>query len=147
MMPFTLAKHESRSLKSTEMPNGTLGQLANLRPWKKGQSGNSLGAARGYRRALKAARDASPEATQKAIECMQDDTAPWSARLKAIEIILHRAWGTEGKVNLDVDRVTSLTIHIVRPDQSPEPTTIDATAKPRPIISIETVPHGSGGDD
>ncbi len=95
----------------------TLAQLANLRPWKKGQSGNSVGAARGYRHVLKRRARPSPEAMQKAIECMRDDAAPWLARLKAIEIILDRAWGApDRRMLLDEESVTSITIDIVGPD-------------------------------
>lgn len=46
-----------------------------------------MGAARGYQRVLKAGRGASPEAMQKAVECMSNDAAQWLAPPKAIEII------------------------------------------------------------
>lgn len=106
--------------------------------WQRGQSGNVRGANKGYRRVLKAAREASPEAMQKAIQCMRDDTAEWSARLRAIEIILDRAWGTEGKINLDLERVTNLTITIERSQHAPEPVTIEQAPQEQQL-TIETV--------
>jgi hypothetical protein len=69
---------------------------------------------------LKAAREASPEDME---ERMRDDAAPWLARLKAIEIMLDRGWGTDPKSNLDRDSVGSITSHIERhePPLEPEP--------------------------
>lgn len=75
---------------------------------------------------------------QKAIQCMRDDTAEWSARLRAIEIILDRAWGTEGKINLDLERVTNLTITIERSQHAPEPVTIEQAPQEQQL-TIETV--------
>jgi len=75
------------------MPNPN-GNPATLRPpWKRGQSGNARGANRGYRRTLKAAREASPEAMETIIACMRDTSAPWPARVRAAELVIERAWG------------------------------------------------------
>lgn len=51
---------------------------------------------------------------QKLIECMRDKTADWNARIRACNIILDRAWGTEAKVEIDLDRVQGITITIER---------------------------------
>jgi hypothetical protein len=92
--------------------------LANLRaPWKPGQSGNKGARPTGYKRVLAAARQASPEAMEKAIECMRDPLAPWAQRLKAIEIILDRAWGApDQRLQLDAaDGINTLRIEFVAP--------------------------------
>jgi hypothetical protein len=67
-----------------------------------------VGVARGYRRVLKAARKASPEVIQKAIEFMRDDAAPWQARLNAVEIVLDRGWRTDPETDVDRDSVGSI---------------------------------------
>lgn len=65
-----------------------------LRPaWQPGQSGNELGAHRGYRRVLALARKNSPEAMEAIIACMRDPDASWRERLTAATVILDRAWG------------------------------------------------------
>lgn len=91
---------------------------------------------------LKAAREASPEAMQKAIQCMRDDTAEWSARLRAIEIILDRAWGHEARIDLDLtaERVTEITIVIERGEAAA------AAAAAKQGITIDNAPAGSGDD-
>lgn len=50
----------------------------------------------------------------KLIRCMRDENADWNARIRACNIILDRAWGTEAKVEIDVDRVQGITIVIER---------------------------------
>jgi len=114
----------------------TEASLANLRPYQKGQSGNERGRNRGYARILSASRKASPEAIEKAIECMRDVTAPWNNRLKAIEIILDRAWGApDQSLKLDAgDSVNSITLNIVSVGEHAETVTItahDAPSRPQ----------------
>jgi hypothetical protein len=103
--------------------------LANLKaPWQKGQSANERGRTRGYARILHASRKASPEAIEKAIECMRDETAPWNNRLKAVEIILDRAWGAPDQ-HMQLDGADGSPIVIVTGvrrdlEQEPGPPTI-----------------------
>jgi hypothetical protein len=107
--------------------------LANLKaPWQKGQSANERGRTRGYARILHASRKASPEAIEKAIECMRDETAPWNNRLKAVEIILDRAWGApDQSLKLDAgESVNSITLNIVSVGETTETITITAHDAP-----------------
>ena len=119
------------------MPSAT--SLANLQPWQKGQSGNERGRKRGYARILSASRNASPEAIEKAIQCMRDETAPWNNRLKAIEIILDRAWGApDQSLKLDAgESVNSITLNIVSVGEHAETVTITAHDAPfRPQMDV-----------
>ena len=82
-------------------------------------------------RVLRAARDASPEAMEKLIRCMRDETADWNARIRACNIILDRAWGSEAKVEIDTDRVQGITIIIERGQVSElqqQPLTIEGSS-------------------
>lgn len=121
--------------------------LANLRPappWQPGKSGNSRGSSRAYRRVLRAAREASPEAIDKLIECMRDTTADWHQRIRACDIILDRAWGSEARIDVDLnaDKVNQITIVIERgalaEQPVPEPELI------RPAVTIDALPLAEG---
>lgn len=93
---------------------------------------------------LKAAREASPEAMQTLIACMQDKTALWNERIRACSLILDRAWGTEAKIDIDPERITELVIVIERgtAPAAPEPQqqliTIDSSPAPK---SVDNRPH------
>jgi hypothetical protein len=122
--------------------------LANLQPrplWKPGESGNKRGSARGYRKVLSRARIVSPEALETLITCMRDVTADWPARTKAAGMILDRAWGTEGKVDLDLttQRVTEIVIVVERPEPAAAPS---AAELPKPSITIESSPASESVD-
>jgi hypothetical protein len=66
--------------------------LANLRPWKPGQSGNPTGIqGEGYREVLRLARDAAPEAARRLIELTRSPDERIS--LVASQAVLERAYG------------------------------------------------------
>lgn len=68
---------------------------------------------------------------EKLIRCMRDETADWNARIRACNIILDRAWGTEAKVEIDTNRVSSICIVIERGQVSEleqQPLTIEGSS-------------------
>jgi hypothetical protein len=117
-------------------------RTAGLRaPWQPGQSGNELGAHRGYRRVLASARKASPEAIERAIQCMRDDAAPWPSRLAAIALILERAWG-KPKEHLSLDGAAGANIVIVTGVPRNEDTT-----QPVATGTTFTIEYNAGEED
>jgi len=93
------------------------GNLANLRNWKPGQSGNQNGRPRKYCDLLRLTRAATPEAVKILKECMRDTQAPWPARVTAATALLDRAWG-KPKEHVEVESVSTslLRIEIVDPN-------------------------------
>lgn len=70
-----------------------LSGLALRKPWQPGQSGNYRGYDRAHRATIRKCRIASPEMAQRLIDCANDRTAPWAARISAAVSVLDRAWG------------------------------------------------------
>jgi hypothetical protein len=68
-------------------------RLANLRPFPKGQSGNPSGRQKIPADVKEMARGLTREAIQTLASVMRDKAAPHSARVRAAETILDRAWG------------------------------------------------------
>ena len=88
-------------------------RTAGLRPpWQPGESGFHGQQPKGLRRVLASARKASPEAIERAIQCMRDEDAPWPSRLAAIALILERAWG-KPKEHLSLEGADGANIVIV----------------------------------
>ena len=65
----------------------------NLKPWKKGQSGNPKGRAKIPEEVRELARCYTQEAIEAQVSVMRDTEAPPAARVSAAENILNRAWG------------------------------------------------------
>jgi hypothetical protein len=95
--------------------------LSNLRqPWNRGECGNKDGRPRKYHEVLRLARANSIDAIRLLAKCMRDEKAPWPARIRAIELILDRAWGApDQRLQLDGDGITSLAIKFVGPSGDP----------------------------
>lgn len=95
------------------MPSQT--SLENLRPaWEPGYAPNARANNSRHKRVLKASREASPRAIQRAIECMDCPDAPWPARLRAVEIILDRAWGApDQRLEVDANGIALLRVEFV----------------------------------
>jgi hypothetical protein len=68
-------------------------RLANLRPFPKGTSGNPSGRQKIPEDVKQLARGLTKEAIGCLAAVMRDVTAPPSARVRAAEVILDRAWG------------------------------------------------------
>jgi hypothetical protein len=113
--------------------------ISGLRPWKAGQSGNT-GHNKAYAGMLRLARVHSREALMTLVECINDASAPWPARVVAANSILDRAFGKPKEtLQFDgADAVTSITLQIVRPGadgeqapvQSTPPVIIEGNAEP-----------------
>ena|SRR5215469_5451990 len=69
------------------MPNGQPAQVANRKPFTPGNTAPRRSG--DVNKAITLARKHSPEAIQTAIECMRDDEAIWSERLKAAQLVLN----------------------------------------------------------
>ena len=76
---------------------------SNLKPWKKGESGNPAGCNKTVFEAITFARPKSKEALRVALTLMMDETVRAQDRLKACEIILERGLGKAPQLNLNVD--------------------------------------------
>jgi len=68
------------------MPNGQPAQLANLNPFKPGNTASRRSAFPD--RALRLARRTTVEAIETAIKCMRDSDAPWPERMAGVKVIL-----------------------------------------------------------
>jgi hypothetical protein len=102
--------------------------LANLRPWQPGQSGYTVGSAKGYKRVLHLARKNSPEAMQTIIDCLKDNDA--RVRMTAATVILDRAWG-KPKEHVSFDGADGMNIVVVtgvpRTDDEQQPVATETT--------------------
>jgi hypothetical protein len=141
MMAHGVVLLGAKSLKNTDMANGTPAQVANLRPWKKGESGNTHGRPRDYYTVLKLARANTPAAIGILVKCMHDDEAPWQARVAAVNVLLDRAWGRpkDGQQVDDREKITQITIVVERPHAEAAP------QLEHPILALNT--HPGSGDD
>jgi len=112
--------------------------LRNLRPWARGQSGNRDGRPRLlYRKMLRAARQAGPQAVQTLREIMADGTAPPSARIAAATALLDRGFGKPREhIELagESGGAAMLQIQIVNPESHESETVIiNGQLHPEPI--------------
>lgn len=76
---------------------------SDLKPWKKGESGNLRGCSKEVYEAIKFARSKTKEALMVALCLMADETVRPQDRLKACEIILERGLGKAPQLNLNVE--------------------------------------------
>jgi hypothetical protein len=80
-------------------------RLANLRPWGKGQSGNPSGRLKIPADVKEMARGLTKEVIATLAAVMRDAAAPHSARVRAAETLLDRAWGRpETSANIRISR-------------------------------------------
>lgn len=81
------------------------------------------------------------------IECMRDKTADWHQRVRACDIILDRAWGTEAKIDLDLggEKVTSIIIEIAHTHAEPA-VAAPALEQPQQLITIDAAPASESVD-
>jgi Family of unknown function (DUF5681) len=85
-----------------------MGPTNNLKPFKKGQSGNPGGRPKIPDEVKEAARAHTEEAITVLVEVMKDTKAPPSARVSAAGAILDRGWG---RPQQSVDMKTSQLTH------------------------------------
>ena len=115
--------------------------LANLRPpWRPGQKVARRSGM--VDRALRKARNLTPEAIDECAKRMRESLDE-RVRLKAAEIILLHGM-PKGAVQLDGEHVTGITITIEH-TQAPV-TQSDPVPASGPVITIDTLPAGSGDD-
>ena len=113
------------------MPNGQPAQLANLKQWRKGESGNSRGRTVTYPEQLSFSRRHSLEALQHAVELWRDPEVPPATRLAACQFVHQAAWGRP-KQTVEVGGETAipaLKIEFVAPPERTQ--TIDSE---RPVL-------------
>lgn len=104
-----------------------------LKPWKKGQSGNTTVVQSDYRDVLQLARKHSPEAMKRMVALM--DSKDDRVALMAADKVLERAWGRVKEVDPAADRDPEATerraqmrAEVIRMLQAlavPEPLTVD----------------------
>ncbi len=129
------------------MPNGQPSQLANLKPWRRGNSAPRR--SNDVDRALRYARKMAPEALVFCAGLMQDASVDERTRLRAAEVIISVGMprGDAAQALITNERVTSITIEIAHLEPHAEaPTT--APQLEHPVLTLDTVPVAVGnGDD
>jgi hypothetical protein len=118
------------------------GGIANLTPWKPGQSGNPKGRSKAQAEVEVLARDRSKRALERIIELIDSDDE--RVALMAAKEVLDRAFGKSKTVEDDEGDKRSLTINVIRFADGDKPTPQLAT----PSVSVRTLAvSGSRGEE
>jgi len=105
------------------MPYGTPKQLANLKPFRKGESGNARGRTETFPQQLSFARRNSLRNLEVAAELRDDPETPPNVRLAACVFLHERAWGRPKDIAPEVSAgVPALKIEFVTAPQSDQRT-------------------------
>lgn len=100
---------------SEQRPKQT-GKNGNLRPFRKGQSGNPGGRPKLPRTIVELARERTEEAMRTLIDIAGYEKAPPGARVSAASAILDRGWGkAQQSIDLDLRERSSVSV-CDRPD-------------------------------
>ncbi len=125
-------------------PDAKARQMAGLRPWKKGQSGNPGGRATTHKTKMKAlAERRSYKAMRTICQIAEDPNAPAGTRLAAANDILCWAYGKpevqaniKAEVNVNATSEIALILKAIENDHD-NPQAIDVTPEIAPMIEHE----------
>jgi hypothetical protein len=114
-------------------------QLAGLKPWKPGQSGNPSGRPKATHNLLELTRTYTNAAVATLAEIMQDRSEPGTTRIAAANALLDRAWGKPLQTVSGPDGQSPLTMHLLAAQLISQQDIAASAAEPPPTIQHEPI--------